>query len=116
MLVQTQPKAITGPTAFIPLHPMGFAIVDIRDYHWLSRFRWKIKRSKYCDYAVRVIRREGKQYELKMHREIVHPAAGMQVHHKNRNSLDNRRCNLEEIHPHDHTQIHIYKEKTSQND
>ena len=113
MLTRTvkQPDPITGTYAHILLHPTGIAIVDIADYEWLSKYRWKLKRSNYCSYAVRTVRRGANEHEIKMHREIARPAPGMQVHHENRNGLDNRRGNLAIIHPHDHQQIHIYRKK-----
>ncbi|MEA1958200.1 MAG: HNH endonuclease [Chloroflexota bacterium] len=41
-----------------------------------------------------------------MHRQIMRPAAGQQVHHINSNSLDNRESNLQIVTPQRHAAIH----------
>lgn len=83
-----------GPLPLIPLGRGLFAIVDLADYAWLKRYRWFAKRSKSSWYAVRRIRRFGKDRLIRMHREIMQCPTDFEVHHINANSLDNRRRNL----------------------
>lgn len=67
------------------------AIVDDEDYEWLSRWKWFYG----CGgYAGRHFRLNGKHNYLSMHRTILEVPPGMEIDHKNRNRLDNRRENL----------------------
>lgn len=76
----------------IPLTKGLVAIVDDEDFAYLNQFVWFVNNG----YAARTSPRdqEGKQYQTKMHREIMKPAEGVHVDHINGNRLDNRRCNL----------------------
>ena len=79
----------------IPLTQGKLAIVDDEDYVWLSQFNWHAV----GNYAVRRVRlnppinglRQGVQF---MHRVIMEAPHGVLIDHRNRNPLDNRRCNL----------------------
>lgn len=42
-----------------------------------------------------------------MHRQIVGATPDQEVHHKNRNTLDNRRANLQIITPAEHHWLHV---------
>ncbi len=83
----------------IPLSQDQFAIVDNKDYIWLSQWKWcawynKTNRSYY---AVRNSKRtNGKRNLIRMHREILGLKKGnkKQGDHRNHNTLDNRRHNL----------------------
>ncbi len=77
---------------YIPLTRGLHAIVDAADYAWLSRHKWCAR----CDV-------DGKRFYacrndhgrvVLMHREIMQPPPGMVVDHLNRQTLDDRRCNL----------------------
>ena len=73
--------------AKIDLHNgRGYAIVDDGDYDSLSQFLW----SNSSGYASR---RDGDN-KFYMHREVVNANDGDIVDHINRDTLDNRRCNL----------------------
>lgn len=68
-------------------------VVDDIDFEYLAQWRWS------CDkegYAVRMTRINGKVHCIRMHREIIKPRKGITVDHANRDTLDNRRCNLRE--------------------
>ncbi len=68
---------------------VAYAFVDPQDAD-LAKHRWCMVGG----YAVRQLsRREGRKW-LRMHRVIIHAPVGVDVDHKNRNRLDNRRCNL----------------------
>ena len=70
-------------------------IVDDITYQWSHIFKWFALKASYNFYAARTIRVNGKRTTQLMHRVIMDAVNGLQVHHKNGNSLDNRRANLE---------------------
>jgi AP2 domain/HNH endonuclease len=65
-------------------------LIDAVDYSWASQFVWYLVNG----YAYRYERRDGKQVWFLMHREITGVSQGVQVDHKNRDTLDNQRGNL----------------------
>src|SRR3990167_7983082 len=67
------------------------AIVDDKDYEWLTRYRWKLHDGRY---AARTIRVAGKCTVLYMHRAIVNAKPGDVVDHTDLNKLNNTRTNL----------------------
>jgi len=71
-------------------------LVDIADYGLLSNYSWYLNKAagqtQRCYAAARV---RGTGERIRMHRLLMDAPAGMVVHHKNNNGLDNRRCNLE---------------------
>jgi len=75
-----------------------FAFVDDNDFESLSKYRWKAKpnASKSHFYAIRTGIKNGKSFDIRMHREVlnVKPGEKCDVFHLNNNSLDNRECNL----------------------
>ncbi len=75
----------------IPLGHDLFAIVDARDYKWLSRYKWHADIRAGGVYAIRRTH-EGRM--IYMHREIMNAPPGMVVDHIDHNTLNNRRCNL----------------------
>ena len=80
----------------IALNRGKYAIVDVRDYGWLSKSHWFVQDGQRTFYAVRrvTVREGGKQQVVWMHREIIGAADGEFVDHINHNGLDNRRANL----------------------
>jgi hypothetical protein len=70
------------------------AIVDAADYEWLMQWKW-FGAENYPG-KIYVIRTEGRNRQLKMHREILGLTRGDDriADHINGNTLDNRRCNL----------------------
>jgi hypothetical protein len=71
-----------------------FTIVDPQDFYWLNYFNWVPKGSGNRSYAVRLVSDTDHIKFLSMHRAIMGSPAGLQVDHRNRNRLDNRRANL----------------------
>jgi hypothetical protein len=67
-------------------------IVDAEDYDFLSQWKW------YCDgggYARRNSPRgDGKRVAILMHRFILDAPKGVEIDHRNRDTLDNRKSNL----------------------
>lgn len=81
-------------------------IIDWNDYDWVTKNRWKAKQSSGVWYAVRSVRQAGEEKLIRLHRYIVHCPHLCQVHHKNRNGLDNRKSNLEIVTRNRHKEIH----------
>jgi hypothetical protein len=75
-------------------------LVDLDDYERLKHHHYRPKRKKKKIYAVRRYIRHGKTYEVMLHNDVMHPPPGIEPHHKNHDTLDNRRENLENV-PHD---------------
>lgn len=77
----------------------AYAIVDDADYGWVSQWRWQLTPSGYVTRCIYWSEngRKGRR-TLFMHRELLGitaiPARVIEVDHRNRNPLDNRRSNL----------------------
>jgi hypothetical protein len=83
----------------IPLSQGQYAIVDAKDYDWLTSYAWWAQYDPSIDnYYVRTqIKRASKDWPcISMHRLIMglESKDSRVVDHINRNTLDNRRCNL----------------------
>jgi len=73
------------------------AIIDDWNYSRIKKFKWYLKQSRPDVYYVATsIRQNGKVKTVYLHRFIIQPKKGMDVHHKNTNTLDNQEENLEE--------------------
>ena len=70
------------------------AIIDDEDFERLNQFKWCVKFDWRNWYARRMIRVNGKQTTLYMHRAIVNAPKCVQVDHRNGNGLDNCKENL----------------------
>ena len=69
-----------------------YALVDARNYEWLSRHKWSIQDGAPGKAVYAVRGSHGRK--IFMHREIMKPPPGMVVDHINRNGLDNREANM----------------------
>ena len=81
----------------IPLTQGQFAIVDPQDYQRLSKYKWRLCRTKGKNvlYAERSIRLPGGKYSrILMHRQLIKAPEGYVIDHINGCGLDNRRANL----------------------
>lgn len=80
----------------IPLTQDKVTLVDIENYDYLNQWKWFADKDRKNSifYAKRSVLKNGKQTTLKMHREILKPPKDMEIDHKNRDGLDNRKCNL----------------------
>lgn len=74
----------------IKLTKEKFALVDDGDFKLLSQWKWSFDGR----YAKRAYRVEGKLINIRLHRFLLKPAAGLEVDHINGDKLDNRRSNL----------------------
>lgn len=84
-----------------------FAIVDADLYDSLMRFEWRAVKKRRSWYAVTTITGKHGSYDLYMHRLIANTPPNMVTHHINRNSLYNRRANLQNMLRSDHKIEHI---------
>lgn len=97
---------IQGDIAVIDLGGGHFAIIDAEDYPAITAYKWKARKSAGCWYAVRSIVKLGHEYTIRMHRQIALTPKGMQCHHKNWVTLDNRKANLQNLNRDDHLYAH----------
>lgn len=94
------------PYALIPLTQGKFAVVSAHREAALLKFSWRAVRHKRSWYAKTTIVKNGRQIEISMHRFIARTRFGMVCHHDNRNSLDNRDENLENMTKQQHDLLH----------
>jgi hypothetical protein len=70
-------------------------MVEPEDFYRFNRFQWSAKENGPRIYAIRLTSGPKNTTRiLSLHREIMQPAKGLLVDHRNRNTLDNRRENL----------------------
>ena len=82
--------------ALIQLSRGVATVVDRADYEWLSQFKWhaRISTNKKNFYAARWEFTGSRRRLVLMHRLILDAPAEMQVDHRDRDPLNNRRSNL----------------------
>lgn len=78
----------------IPCSGTDLAKVDDQDYEYLSQFNWCSHRIKGLVYARRSGTVNGKRRRILMHREILKPADGVKIDHRDGDGLNNQRSNL----------------------
>jgi hypothetical protein len=81
----------------IPLTQRQVALVDAADYERLSQYRWCAQRSRGTRSFIAVRNSpagSGKRSHVRMAREIMEAPPGVQVDHKDHNTLNNQRGNL----------------------
>lgn len=69
--------------------------VDDLDYDWLNRHKWYLKSSAYKVYACRNGIINGNRTTLRMHRVIMNCPPDKEVDHKDGDTFNNQRENLE---------------------
>ncbi len=75
----------------IPLTQGQFALVDDNDFEQLNKHKWYAQALTYGGFAAVRWQSNG---TVSMHRQIMNAPRGLDVDHKNHNTLDNRRANL----------------------
>lgn len=107
MLVKCKkPTVIDQNFALIPLSHGKCTIVDPEDFSSLTIVKWKAVKSSFCWYAVRDVVIDGQVFRIRMHRIISQTPDDQICHHKNRQSLDNRRKNLCNMSQSNHQALH----------
>lgn len=109
MLVKCEPTPPTDGYAVIKLTKGYVCLVDAEDYEKLSKYKWLAFKWSYRYYAVRKVVHNGKAFWLPMHRQIMHCPQGYIVHHRNFNTMDNRKKNLEVMTKEQHNWLHGYR-------
>jgi hypothetical protein len=81
----------------IPLvNDQRYVRVDCVDYERLIRYRWFLKCVGAMSYPARSVRRGGTVNTIYLHRAVLSGCSkGQDVHHKNGDVFNARRCNLE---------------------
>lgn len=95
----TEPK-------YIPLGNGLQAIVDADRYLGLLKYNWRAEQFHASTYAVADIIVRGHKKKLRMHRLVANTPPMKITHHKNHNSLDNRRENLLNCTKQEHNELH----------
>lgn len=102
-------------TKFIPLTKGLTTTVDDSAFETLSKWHWHTQHAASCIYAARDYREGGKRIRVYMHRQIADCPPRREVHHKNGDTLDNRKENLEVVEPQKHGKF-FRKEPTNAKD
>lgn len=95
--------------AIIKLTKGLVAIVDIEDFEDLNKHTWQARKSFNRFYAQRKVVTNGREFWIKMHRQLLETPKDMITHHKNRCTMDNRKHNLENMYQKDHHNLHVTK-------
>lgn len=109
MLVQTEPGFPDTPAVQILLQRPFFVLVDPGWFDRLIWLPWYAKKSRGKYYACRKVTENGHTYFIRMHRVIADTPIDLVCHHINRNSLDNRRANLQNMSWFEHAKCHSYR-------
>lgn len=89
-------------TEYLNFVPVGdtYALVDEDDFLKLNRISWHLQSTSSGIYYAATALKSGKQrHNANMHQMVLPLPKGLQVDHKNRNGLDNRRDNLRAASP-----------------
>lgn len=98
---------ICGNVGVIVLDDEHQALCDLEDMPGLLKFKWYAIQGKKCWYARTFIGKKPHILRLAMHRFVMRTPHGKQCHHRNRNSLDNRRANLLNMSRAEHNFLHL---------
>lgn len=93
-------------TLQIPLTKGMFAIIDAQDLELVSGCSWRAVKYKRSWYAKTDNYQNHPRLSRYMHRVIAQTPASLVTHHRNRNSLDNRRANLLNLTRDEHKFLH----------
>ena len=93
-------------TVLIPLTNGMAALINKADYKMVSQYEWYANLFKCSYYACTNVIAKKHRRTLRMHRLIARTPPRKITHHKNHNSLDNRRSNLINLTPREHTDLH----------
>jgi hypothetical protein len=80
----------------ISLSQNKVALVDDEDFERLSSRKWYAAKERYTFYAVRTVKRNGKNTTIRMHREVLRLSKddGVVVDHRDMNGLNNQKENI----------------------
>jgi len=98
-----------GPFKIITLTHGKYAQVSPEDFNDLNKYHWQSRKSQCRYYAMRKLVSNGYERWIRMHRQVANTQKGFITHHKNRNTLDNRRKNLRNMLPMEHRALHLHE-------
>lgn len=81
-------------------------LVDTDNWKLLQNYKWRAVKASRLYYAKTTVGQEPCRVDLSMHRMVARTGPNQVCHHKNRDSLDNRRSNLENMDPLEHGAYH----------
>jgi len=82
------------------------AIIDTEDLPRVQNYKWRAVKSSRLWYAKTTVGTKPNQVDLSLHRMIARTKPHEVCHHKNRNSMDNRKSNLENMDKKAHSSMH----------
>lgn len=90
------PAPLNGSSAWAILRlPSGHtALIDAADLPYVSQFKWHVLKAPHTVYVQTHGSPANGRSRTYLHRLLLAAEPGQQVDHRNRNGLDNRRCNL----------------------
>lgn len=94
------------PHTLIPLTQGKVAIITASREAALLKFSWRAVKSQWNWYAKATLGPKRPGIEISMHRFVARTPFGLVCHHDNRNSLDNRDENLENMTKQQHNLLH----------
>ena len=107
MKIQKTPIQQPEDCAYIRTTNGAVIKLDKDDYERLKKYHWVVRKSYSRWYAMRKVTKDGKEFWIRMHREIMNTPQGMVTHHKNPRTLDNRKSNLVNMYQKDHHALHV---------
>lgn len=108
-LIARNPAGPTPDSRTIILSKGVRCIVDKDFYEKYGHLNWRLRFSNTLPYAVHRKIINGHTIETKMHRLVAKTPEGYVCHHKNRDTLDNRRANLANLTPEQHQYVHRFE-------
>lgn len=109
MLVKINAKSIELFDCTIIRIGAWIVIIDTEDAPRILPYTWYVKRTFYNRYAYRKKIKNGTEFRVWMHRQIMYCPNDKVVHHKNRNGLDNRKKYLELMTEQQHHRLHEFR-------
>jgi hypothetical protein len=89
-LLAIVPLTIRQVAAIVHMKSGARVLIDIADWQLVSKYRWHSSGSR----GQYVATNDSCKSTMYLHRFLLNAPAHLEVDHKNRNPLDNRRCNL----------------------
>lgn len=97
----------TPPTIQLPLNDGFSVIIDLVDINLVLKYKWRVVKYQRSYYARSNFLQNGKTHSVSMHRLLGQTKAAQICHHRNRNTLDNRRSNLLNLTKKEHHFLHL---------
>lgn len=104
--IRRKPKSLDFVTVEIPLGHGRVALIDEVDLPKVEGYTWYAIKYYRSWYARTTYTKNGVRHSLSMHRLISQTPAHQVCHHRNRNTLDNRRPNLLNLTRDEHKLLH----------